>query len=209
MNRDVRSHDEYGAGDRPAAVIVEQSARNTCSGSSTVCPTTRCGGRCCRRAGPAWGWSSTSTISDERFWFRGIVAGEPVGLTTSEDSYAAAWQVARTCSGRGGVRRLPAGDRARRTPLSPHSRSSTARQVAHELWPDWRLQDLREVLLHVITETACHAGHLDAVRELIDGRYLDDGQGASQPCCRRWGGSASAAPPPVRRAGCGERAGKW
>ena len=23
---------------------------------------------------------------------------------------------------------------------------------------------------HVITETACHAGHLDAARELIDGR---------------------------------------
>ena len=23
--------------------------------------------------------------------------------------------------------------------------------------------------MHVITETACHAGHLDAVRELIDG----------------------------------------
>jgi len=26
------------------------------------------------------------------------------------------------------------------------------------------------VLLHVITETATHAGHLDAARELIDGR---------------------------------------
>jgi hypothetical protein len=25
-------------------------------------------------------------------------------------------------------------------------------------------------MLHVITETAIHAGHLDAVRELIDGR---------------------------------------
>jgi len=25
-------------------------------------------------------------------------------------------------------------------------------------------------MLHVIKETACHAGHLDAVRELIDGR---------------------------------------
>jgi hypothetical protein len=29
--------------------------------------------------------------------------------------------------------------------------------------------DLRCVLHHVITETACHAGHLDAARELIDG----------------------------------------
>ncbi len=39
-----------------------------------------------------------------------------------------------------------------------------------ELWPNWRLHDLREIILHVITETACHAGHLDAARELIDGR---------------------------------------
>ncbi len=30
--------------------------------------------------------------------------------------------------------------------------------------------DLRSVLMHVITETAVHAGHLDAVRELIDSR---------------------------------------
>jgi hypothetical protein len=41
-------------------------------------------------------------------------------------------------------------------------------------WPDFfgnfRLDNLRDVLLHVITETACHAGHADAVRELIDGR---------------------------------------
>jgi hypothetical protein len=37
-------------------------------------------------------------------------------------------------------------------------------------WPNWRFDDLRETILHVITETACHAGHLDAARELIDGR---------------------------------------
>jgi len=29
---------------------------------------------------------------------------------------------------------------------------------------------VREIILHVISETACHAGHLDAVREIIDGR---------------------------------------
>ena len=30
------------------------------------------------------------------------------------------------------------------------------------------LDNVREVVLHVITETAVHCGHLDAVRELID-----------------------------------------
>ena len=39
-------------------------------------------------------------------------------------------------------------------------------------WANWGMEfpDLRSVLMHVITETAVHAGHLDAVRELIDGR---------------------------------------
>jgi uncharacterized damage-inducible protein DinB len=46
-------------------------------------------------------------------------------------------------------------------------------------WPDdtfpdgWRLDSLFEVLLHVLVETSCHAGHLDAARELIDGRTWD------------------------------------
>ena len=39
-----------------------------------------------------------------------------------------------------------------------------------ELFGSFRLDDLREVVLHVIVETACHAGHLDVARELIDGR---------------------------------------
>jgi hypothetical protein len=40
-------------------------------------------------------------------------------------------------------------------------------------WPDFftdfPARSLRRTILHVITETACHAGHLDAARELTDG----------------------------------------
>lgn len=47
-------------------------------------------------------------------------------------------------------------------------------EAAPSWWPDffgdWHLDTLREVVLHVITETATHAGHLDVVCELIDGR---------------------------------------
>jgi hypothetical protein len=43
----------------------------------------------------------------------------------------------------------------------------------HGLFGDWRLNDLEQVLLHVLVETACHCGHLDAARELIDGRTWD------------------------------------
>ena len=39
-------------------------------------------------------------------------------------------------------------------------------------WKEWGIDfpDLRYIMLWVIGETACHAGHLDAVAELIDGR---------------------------------------
>ena len=33
------------------------------------------------------------TISDERFWFRGIVAGEPAYVSTSDEEAEAAWKV--------------------------------------------------------------------------------------------------------------------
>jgi hypothetical protein len=53
--------------------------------------------------------------------------------------------------------------------------TATPLDAAPAWWPpdlfgDWRLHNLREIILHVMTETACHAGHLDAARELIDGR---------------------------------------
>jgi hypothetical protein len=51
---------------------------------------------------------------------------------------------------------------------------ATPLEAAPTHWPDhfgsWRLPDLRAILFHVITETACHAGHLDAAPELIDGK---------------------------------------
>jgi hypothetical protein len=37
-------------------------------------------------------------------------------------------------------------------------------------WGSWEVPDLEYIVFHLITETACHAGHLDAARELIDGR---------------------------------------
>jgi hypothetical protein len=36
-------------------------------------------------------------------------------------------------------------------------------------WPDEPITDVRWVALHMLEETARHAGHLDAARELLDG----------------------------------------
>jgi uncharacterized damage-inducible protein DinB len=99
----------------------------------------------------------------ERFWFRGVAEGEPV------DQPAGAWQV-------------PPGETADAVLALYRREIALADAVIGATpldrppacwpgqWPNWRLGDLREIILHVITETACHAGHLDAVRELIDGR---------------------------------------
>ncbi|WP_370966966.1 DinB family protein [Amycolatopsis sp. cg9] len=50
------------------------------------------------------------------------------------------------------------------TPLSARPRARHPGPLGEEI------TDLRGVVLHVIEETARHAGHLDVVRELLDGR---------------------------------------
>ena len=53
-----------------------------------------------------------------------------------------------------------------------HSRGLDAPLAVQDAipWPDEPITDLRWVALHLIEETARHAGHLDAARELLDGR---------------------------------------
>ena len=109
-------------------------------------------------------------LDGERFWFRGVVAGEQAVIGELAEVQDDAWQVGSD---------VPAGavfDLYRKEiDLANAIISTTALDTAPAWWPNelfgaWRLHDLREIILHVITETACHAGHLDAARELIDGR---------------------------------------
>ncbi|WP_443079377.1 mycothiol transferase [Streptomyces sp. P5-A9] len=56
------------------------------------------------------------------------------------------------------------------TPSSPAPRCRHPRGVVTpKPWGD-ELADLRGIILHLVEETARHAGHLDIVRELLDGR---------------------------------------
>jgi hypothetical protein len=116
------------------------------------------------------GWSCLGllqhlALDDERFWFRAVVAGERAVI----DALAGdAWTVdpGRTAEEVIAVYR----DEIERADAII---AATPLDAAPAWWPDFfpnfRLDNLGEVLLHVITETACHAGHLDAARELIDG----------------------------------------
>lgn len=106
----------------------------------------------------------------ERFWFRGTVAGEQAVIDELAEAPDDAWHVGPD---------MPAEavfDLYRQEiDLANVIIAATSLDTAPAWWPDelfgnFRLRSLREIILHAITETACHAGHLDAARELIDGR---------------------------------------
>jgi uncharacterized damage-inducible protein DinB len=122
-----------------------------------------------RRPALPSGWTCLALVRHlavdvERFWFRAVLAGEPLPL--DDDT---GWQ--------------PDPDEPAEAVLDLYRQEIAASDAAltgldlsapPTRWPDyfeqWRLRDVREVILHVITETATHAGHLDAARELLDGR---------------------------------------
>ncbi|WP_197087526.1 DinB family protein [Micromonospora sp. HK10] len=120
------------------------------------------------------GWSCLGLVRHltedvERFWFRCVMGGEPTAIVALSQG-TEAWQVDPD---------VPAAvvlDRYRQEIDRANAvLAGTPLDAPPAWWPpdqlgDWRLASAREVILHVITETACHAGHLDAVRELIDGR---------------------------------------
>ncbi|MDQ2847857.1 MAG: DinB family protein [Actinomycetota bacterium] len=110
------------------------------------------------------------TLDGERFWFRGPVAADPVVIEAVENGPDDGWQVAAS---------VPADavleEYRQEIERSNEIVAGTALDSPPSWWPaslfdGWRVDNLREIILHMIAETACHAGHLDAARELLDGR---------------------------------------
>jgi Protein of unknown function (DUF664) len=102
-------------------------------------------------------------IDDERFWFRGVAAGGPLPHDTD-------WQAAPEEPAEAVLdlyrREIAASDAV----LAVLDLDAPPASWPEDYFGSWRLRDVREIILHVITETAVHAGHLDAARELLDGR---------------------------------------
>ena len=119
------------------------------------------------------GWSCLGLVrhlalDDERFWFRGVVAGEQA-VIDDLDTPESAWAVGPDEKAEDVFALY-----RRETELADALIEATPLDAVPAFWPDffpdWRMHSLRHVILHVTTETATHAGHLDVVRELIDGR---------------------------------------
>ena len=100
----------------------------------------------------------------EQFWFRGAVAGEPITLTSKDE----AWQVPADVPG-AAILDLYREEVAKANEII----AATPIDAMPQWWPDFfenfPPRPLRKTILHVIAETATHAGHLDTARELIDG----------------------------------------
>ena len=130
------------------------------------------------------GWTCVGLVNHlavdvERFWFRAVVAGDQSAWDSLKSDDGSAWDVDENVS--------PA------TVLTLYREearkadgiiATTPLDTAPAAWPDdlfgsWRLNNLREIIVHVVRETSCHAGHLDAARESLDRRQwvvLDSGR---------------------------------
>lgn len=117
------------------------------------------------------GWTCAGLVQHlaldvERFWFRQVMTGEQIEPDEFGDD---GWQVRPEVSAAAVL------DLYRREiELTDKIIAGTTLEARPGWWPDFfpagfHLDNLRQVLLHVIAETACHAGHMDAARELIDG----------------------------------------
>jgi hypothetical protein len=121
------------------------------------------------------GWNCVGLVQHlavdvERFWFRAVMADEAQAWTSLKQQENSAWRVAEDIATES-VLTLYRAEIGRADEII----RSLPIDAAPGRWPQdqfgsFRLADLRAVMLHVITETAGHAGHLDVVRELIDGR---------------------------------------
>lgn len=117
------------------------------------------------------GWSclglvSHLTLDVERFWFRAVVAGETVDLPSG----AGGWQVGADTPARAVLEAYRDETALADAVITTTPLDSGPRWWPEDLFGDMPRKDLRQTVLHVLTETARHAGHLDAAAELIDGR---------------------------------------
>jgi uncharacterized damage-inducible protein DinB len=121
------------------------------------------------------GWTAVQLVNHlsldvERFWFRAVVAGEEEAVEGVLSSTEDGWHVDDAIPAATIIatyrREIELADAI----LADASPEAKPAWWSDDLFGGWSVANVREVLLHVIAETACHAGHLDAARELLDGR---------------------------------------
>jgi hypothetical protein len=129
-----------------------------------------------RRAVFPSGWTCLGLVQhlaldDERYWFRWSAAGEIVELMEG-DPKDAEWVVDPSFTAEQ-VFDLYRDEIARANVIIATTPLDAPVLRADPRWVGWNMPQiptLRWIVLHMIEETARHAGHLDTARELLDGR---------------------------------------
>ena len=100
----------------------------------------------------------------ERWWFSAVIAGDQAAGRFFDENPGGAWQVPPGTD----VFQVYAEQQA----VSDHILDSLEPDAAPAWWPSFLgpEQNVMQIVLHVVTETAAHAGQLDVVRESIDGK---------------------------------------
>lgn len=124
------------------------------------------------------GWNAVGlvrhlTLGLERYWFGTVMGGAPLDYWPAgqgPDDGAADWRVGDEESPAEVLEEYRRATEASDAVIAGLDLSAPP-ALPEAWWPDAGLSfpDLRSVVVHVLVDTATHAGHLDAVRELIDG----------------------------------------
>ena len=127
-----------------------------------------------RRAVLPSGWSCLGLVQhlaldDERFWFQAVVAGDQTVINEVMNAPEDSWEIGPDVTAEQ-VFDLYREQMDRSNAIIEATPLDAEPAWWPDFFPNFRLEDLRKVILHVLTETAVHAGHLDATREIIDGR---------------------------------------
>jgi len=117
------------------------------------------------------GWTALGLIEHlghaERHWFQQVAGGAAAELPWPDEGRVDPFVTTRPVAEVIAFYR----DQCRRANLVLTTTPLDARPVGrHGGWLDEEVTDLRRIMLHMIEETARHLGHLDAARELLDGR---------------------------------------
>lgn len=108
-------------------------------------------------------------LADEHYWFRSIVGGQPLDFFPPEPG--ADWLVDVDESA-ASVLDLYRNEIEHANRIIAATDLDAPPRQRDPQWDAWGIDfpSLRYIMLHMIAETACHAGHLDAARELLDGK---------------------------------------
>ncbi len=133
--------------------------------------------RALRTASLPSGWTPLGlvqhlTVDVERFWFQAVLTAEPeavAGVLATGEGGSSAWQVPEDVAAEQVLSAYRRECERANAVLRAAQPDDGPRWWPQEAFGDWRLDTVRETVLHVLVETATHAGHLDAARELTDG----------------------------------------